>query len=396
MLNESDRVLEPLKGAPPATAIDQRSMLQARLRDAVSDVFFIESEDISATVERVTASYTGRLLIDSEAAYQQLDERFAKLDHVPTFSTVNSKQVVQALKGRIVVQPRPWWPNLLLFVLTILSLFYVGASGEIGYITRLDQLLIGWPYAFGVSIILGAHELGHYFAARYHKVAVTLPYFIPLPLPGTLGTLGAFIQLREPMRNRKVLLDVGAAGPLAGLIVAILVVLIGLKTSPVLPAPILDLFTLKSHTVAYLLEGNSILYAIAKIVVFGRFLPNGMQDVFINQLASAGWTGLLVTGLNLIPLGQLDGGHALYSLIGERARFLYYPFLIVLALLATLYTGWIIWIVLLLLLGRVYATPLDTITPLNPGRRLIAITALVVFILVFMPIPFQEYIIGGR
>ncbi len=284
----------------------------------------------------------------------------------------------------------------MLFVLTIFSLLYVGATSEIGLFSRLDQILIGWPYALGVLLILGTHELGHYFAARYHKVAVTLPFFIPLPLPGTLGTLGAFIQLREPMRNRKVLLDIGAAGPLAGLIVAIPVLLIGLKTSPVLLSPVIDLFTLKSQTVIYVLEGNSILYALAKIIVFGRFLPSGMHDVFINQLASAGWTGLLVTGLNLIPVGQLDGGHALYSLIGEQARRLYYPFIVVLALLATVYTGWLIWIVLLFAFGRVYATPLDMITPLNPRRRLIAVIALIVFVLVAMPIPFQEIIVGGH
>jgi len=157
---------------------------------------------------------------------------------------------------------------------------------------------------------------------------------------------------------------------------------------------VLDLFTLKSQTVAYVLEGNSILYALAKIVTFGHFVPDGMRDVFINQLAQAGWTGLLVTALNLIPIGQLDGGHALYSLIGERARVLFYPALIILALLATIYTGWIIWLILLFALGRLYATPLDMITPLNPGRRAIAVTTLIVFVLVFMPVPFTLYTIG--
>lgn len=389
MLNESDRVLEPLAGiAPPSPASD----LLSALRSAVSDVFLIETED-NPSNGQITAIYHGRLLMDSEAAYAQLDARFAGLNHIPTFLVENGRQVVRALKGRIVVKPRPWWPNLLLFALTVFSLLYVGATSELGIDIRPQQILLGWPYALGVILILGTHELGHYFAARRHQVAVTLPYFIPLPIPATLGTLGAFIQLREPMRNRKVLLDVGAAGPLAGLIVAIPVLLIGLKTSPVLSSPILDLFMLKTQAAGYTLEGNSILYALAKILVFGRFLPNGMSDVFINQLASAGWTGLLVTGLNLIPLGQLDGGHALYSLVGERARALYFPFLVILAVMATFYTGWFIWIVLLLLLGRVYATPLDMITTLDPRRRAVAVIALIVFVLVFMPIPFQQYVI---
>ncbi len=399
MLNESEvSGREFVERAQPSVTLTAAGDLQTRLRDAVSEVFFIETEsagDLAARDPRITATYTGRLLIDSEQAYAQVDEKFKPLDHVPFFSEVNGKQVVTALKGRFKVGPRDWKLNAVLFVATVLSLLYVGATGEIGNLSSVGQLLIGWPYALGVILILGTHEFGHYFAARYHKVAVSLPYFIPLPLPATLGTLGAFIQLREPMRNRKVLLDVGAAGPLAGLIVAIPILLIGLKTSPLLSSPVLDVFMLKSQSVSYVLEGNSILYALAKIVTFGHFVPDGMRDVFINQLAQAGWTGLLVTALNLIPVGQLDGGHALYSLIGERARVLFYPALIILALLATVYTGWVIWLILLFALGRLYATPLDMITPLNPGRRAVAVITLIVFVLVFMPIPFQLYTIGS-
>src|SRR5690606_26585459 len=127
---------------------------------------------------------------------------------------------------------------------------------------------------------LGSHELGHYFAARHHKIAVTLPYFIPAPFVSFLGTFGAFIQLREPMRNRKVLLDIGAAGPLTGLIFPIPIVFIGLATSTVGPM-----------TPGGYLEGNSFLYALAKTIVFGRFLPDGQVDVYMNQLAMAGWAG---------------------------------------------------------------------------------------------------------
>ena len=179
------------------------------------------------------------------------------------------------------------------------------------------------------------------------------------------------------------------------MIVAIPILLYGLKTSPVLPSPILDLFTLKTHVASYVMEGNSLLYALAKIITFGHFLPDGIHDVTINQWAFAGWTGLLITGLNLIPIGQLDGGHALYALFGERARTLFYPILIGFGVLATIYTDWALWVILLITFGRVYATPLDTITPLNRGRRVIAILALIVFVLVFTPIPFQGYTAGG-
>ena len=132
--------------------------------------------------------------------------------------------------------------------------------------------------------------MGHYFAARHHKLAVTLPYFIPAPFISLIGTFGAFIQLREPMRNRKVLLDVGAAGPLAGLVFAVPILLIGLATSSVGPLQ-----------VGGMVEGNSMLYALAKMIIFGRILPNGAVDVYVNQLAWAGWTGLLVTGAEPDP-----------------------------------------------------------------------------------------------
>lgn len=392
MINETDRGLAPapqlsFDAASPAN--DLRGQMQA----VVSEVLFIENEEWTPG-GAITANYTGTLITDSEAAYAHLDERFKTLNHVPILAEQDGKQVVRAIKGRMNVRPREWWPNALLLVLTIFSLLFVGAAQDPKF-TSLDQIFLGLPYAIGVLLILGSHELGHYFAARIHKVAVSLPYFIPVPIPGSFGTLGAFIQLREPMRNRKVLLDIGAAGPLIGLIFAIPVLIIGLKTSPVLPSPVIDVFMLKAPSAAYIIEGNSILYAVLKTIVFGRFLPDGMNDVFINQLTMAGWTGLLVTGLNLIPVGQLDGGHAIYSLIGERARMLFAPILVALGIASMFYGGWLLWLFLLLFLGRVYATPLDSITKLNPGRRMIAILALVMFVLVFMPIPLQEYIVQG-
>ena len=393
MLNESDRGLADVPQTLPAVPQTNRSDLHSQLHEAVSEVLLIQSEDTSKG-SLYTASYSGKLILDSEAAYELLDKSFEPLNHIPVFTETEHLQTIQALRGRIqVITPRPWWPNLLLFVLTVLSLLFVGATMEVGYLDSPIQILIGWPYMIGVVLILGTHELGHYFAARYHKVSVTLPYFIPMPIPGSFGTLGAFIQLREPMRNRKMLLDIGAAGPLAGLVMAIPILLIGLKTSRVLPLPLTDVFMLRAPMAAWVSEGNSVVYALSKILVFGRFLPDGMNDVFINQLAAAGWTGLLVTGLNLIPLGQLDGGHSLYAFIGERARLLFYPLLAILALIASFYTGWIIWIFLLILLGRTYATPFNMITPLDTRRKVIAVIMLVAFFLIFMPIPFEEHII---
>ncbi len=389
----------------------ETSAINDDIRQMVLSVFMIERENfpsddvtspdpsvrqqlMTAPNARLTAMFEGRLIIDSEAAYEKLDSAFKTIDHVPLFRVENGKQVIYAVRGRIVVQPRAPWINIILFILTLFSVLWVGADIAIAQLVDAEpalretltenfllELWRGFPYAISILLILGAHELGHYFAGRRHKLAVTLPYFIPAPpflIPTQIGTFGAFIQLREPMKNRKVLFDVGAAGPFMGLVFAIPILLIGLATSPIkelVPG-------------LYQLEGNSLLYALAKTVIFGRFLPGGGEDVFLNQLAWAGWTGLLVTALNLIPIGQLDGGHILYSLIGDIARRLYYPLIGgVIFLTVVVSQAWLFWLIMLLVFGRLYATPLDNITSLDPRRRVWALIGLLVFIVTFVPEP---------
>jgi hypothetical protein len=347
-----------------------------QLEAAVLDVMDIQQVERDPAPQ-IRARFTGRLRLDSETAYDRLDERFAAKDcHVILTTDEDERHVVIALKGRIRPRPRPVWPNALLLVLTLLSLLFAGAAHEAGM--RDDDSLALWrglPYAVSMILILGAHELGHYFAAQYHRVRVTLPYFIPAPFG--FGTLGAFIQLREPMRNKKVLFDVGVAGPLVGLVVALPILFIGLATSNVEPLP----------NEPYYLEGDSILYASAKYAIFGELLPNGREDVFINQLAKAGWTGLFITGLNLIPLGQLDGGHVVFTLLGKYARRLYWPILGTFLALSFFKPAWFLWTMLLFLLGRAYAVPLDTVTELDSRRRWLGYVAMIIFVLVFVPNP---------
>lgn len=337
---------------------------------------------------RLIVSFAGKLLTESEAAYEQLDAALQPLNHTPFFREVNGKHVVHVMSGRIRRQPIRWTWNLVLFIATFLSVLYVGTMMGLSELAAsnaplaqrlannpLPELWRGLPYALSILLILGAHELGHFFAARYHRVHVSLPYFIPMPF-NLLGTMGAVILQREPHRNRKVLLDVGAAGPLFGLIFAIPVLMIGLATAPTGPV-----------VPGGIVEGNSFIYALAKTITFGEFLPNGSIDVYMNQLTTAGWVGLLVTALNLIPIGQLDGGHIVYSLVGNRARWLFFPVIIALIALTFVSDIWFFWLVLLLLFGRVYAVPLDAITPLDTRRRVVAFLALVVFVLTFVPIP---------
>lgn len=382
-----------------------------QVRDLVADVLAVERERVldDEPVGKqpgldpvlmnpstpVLMAFEGRLLYDAEAAYERLDSPLKALDLFAAFREEAGKHVVYIVQGRVDPPPRSWWPNLLLLLATIVSVLIMGtvqAASELAISDMRQAAAImndiwanlwrGIPYAASVILILGAHELGHYFAARRHKVAVTLPYFLPFPYPLSLfGTLGAFIQLRQPIRNRKILLDIGAAGPLAGLVFAVPILLIGLATSPRLP--------LQSSGYQ---EGNSILYALAKFLVFGEFLPSAQADVYVNQLAWAGWIGLFVTGLNLIPVGQLDGGHVMYSLFGDRARMLYLPSIAALTILTILTEGALILILLLLLfLGRAYAVPLDNITQLDPRRRRIALGTLAVFVLVFVPVPLRFY-----
>ncbi|OGO29691.1 MAG: hypothetical protein A2136_04485 [Chloroflexi bacterium RBG_16_54_11] len=217
--------------------------------------------------------------------------------------------------------------------------------------------------------------------------------------------MGAFIQLKEPPKNRRILLDIGIAGPLAGLIVAIPILLLGLSLSPVNKIP----FQLPP---GQLFEGNSILYLLMKFIVKGQLLPQpfnytqlnpilywaryfftgaplpaGGLDVNLHPIAWAGWAGLLVTSLNLIPAGQLDGGHIMYVLLGKRTTRLL-PFILGgLVLLGLVWEGWWLWALIIFFLGRYHAEPLDQITQLDPKRRALAILGVIVFILVFMPVP---------
>lgn len=342
--------------------------------------------------------FRGYFICDPAECYDELRRRFEQVGYTPLIRPAEPGVMVLAIPTVFDPPRSNWLINLVLFIATVASTLYVGAVNEPGFTGT--ELWLGWPFSLSMLLILGAHELGHYFAARYHKVPVTLPYFIPLPYPPLIGTMGAFIRLKAPIKNRRALLDIGAAGPLAGMVFAVPILIIGLLTSPIGPQP----------PGGYYLEGNSILYLLAKFTVFGECLPSqalvcdllgqvglsgdavrGAVDVSLNQVAWAGWVGLFVTGLNLIPVGQLDGGHISYVLFGERARRFFWPAIGTLLLLGLL-TGtstWWLWIILLFFFGRLHAQPLDDVTSLDPRRRAIAIFTLLLFFLVFVPVPLQ-------
>jgi membrane-associated protease RseP (regulator of RpoE activity) len=359
------------------------------LRDALRDLFAIYSYTIDKPAPG-NIRFQGHFLCDLEECFDELRRRFEEIGFTPLIRELEGEVAITALPTVFDPPPSNWRINLVLVLLTIFSTLLVATAAEIAneaetelgvfelYWLAVRNLWRGIPYSASIMMILGAHELGHYFAARRHKVPVTLPYFIPFPIP-PIGTMGAFIRLKSPVKNRRALFDVGAAGPLAGLIVAIPILIIGLANSPVQAYPDDE----------YMVEGNSILYLTAKLAVKGQILPTESEDVFMSQMAWAGWVGLFVTGLNLIPVGQLDGGHVAYTLFGKRARRLFLPVIVGLIALViiTQTMMWGLWIVLLLFLGRFYAEPLDDITPLDRRRRWLAIFTLFLFVLVFVPIP---------
>ncbi len=291
---------------------------------------------------------------------------------------------------------------LTLGVVTLVSMLYAGAGMHGVEVVDLPSLLSGWDFAIPLMAILLCHELGHYVAGRVRGVDISLPYFIPMPI-ALLGTMGAVISMRGRIKTRDALFDVGAAGPYAGLAIAIPVLVYGIATSPVEP--------LSPDVGGYILEGHSLLYAGLLYAIKGPF-PEG-HDISLSATAFAGWAGLLVTMMNLLPVGQLDGGHVGYALLGERhhrfAKIVHYA-LPVVALATGLYyvalaraagypwelalpelaagLYWLVWFGVLFVIARFSGgadhPPTDDAF-LSPGRRAAAIATLVLFALLFMP-----------
>jgi membrane-associated protease RseP (regulator of RpoE activity) len=391
--------------------MDQQSVYDALVRR----VFAVEDITLGTNQQRFLVRYRGHLYNeDSAAAYDQLSNALLPYGLTPLFRVEDGRQAVILIPGRPVPKPSNPWINLVLFIATLISVGLTGASfgleeplsGDL-WQDALTLFNKGWPFAVSLLLILGAHEFGHYLVGRYHGVHVTLPYFIPFPF-SPFGTMGAFINMKETPKNRRVLLDIGLAGPLAGLVVSIPVLLLGLSLST------LDHIPMTAPTGMFItLEGNSILYLLLKYLTFGKLLPEpitfgdlspvlywlryfftgtpmpfGALDVTIHPVAWAGWAGILVTSLNLIPAGQLDGGHIVSVLLGEKRIRQLYPFVLVtLVVLGFVWNGWWLWAALVFFLGKVIAEPLDGITQLDTRRRFLAILAVIIFFLVFTPVP---------
>jgi len=320
----------------------------------------------------------GRLLVDSDLAYDRIVDCFRPHGYTPLLHEQDGRVVIVALPGLVAAKSRLELRALVLFALTVASVLFVGGMWQgLDADAILRHPLAGLPFAATLLSILMAHEAGHYFLSRRLGIAVSLPYFIPFPLP-PFGTMGSVIRMQSPIRNRHHALIVGAAGPLAGLSLAIPLLVYGLLRSTVQPITLVP---------RALMEGNSILYAAIKFALFGRLLPGGGYDVLLHPIAMAAWGGLLVTMLNLIPAGQLDGGHIAYALLGKRTRVLNRLAVIATAILGFVHQAWWLWAVLLLVLGQRSDEPLDDVTRLTPRQRAFAVFLLVLFFLLFTPKP---------
>jgi membrane-associated protease RseP (regulator of RpoE activity) len=268
--------------------------------------------------------------------------------------------------------------HIILFILTMLSTLFVGAMQTGADILKEPwKIYNGLPFALTLMIILLTHELSHYFASKKHGVSATLPYFIPAPT--IIGTFGAFIKMKSPIVTRKALIDIGASGPIAGFIVSVIAVLIGLRLSEIVPL---------SEAKGALTLGDSILFSFLAQTVLG--VTPADTDILLNPVAFAGWIGLFVTSINLIPVGQLDGGHIAFALLGEKQSRLSFILVLVMTLLGVLlWEGWIVWAVLLLVLGLRHPPVISWEVPLDRRRKVIGWIAFVIFILTFIPVPFK-------
>jgi membrane-associated protease RseP (regulator of RpoE activity) len=268
--------------------------------------------------------------------------------------------------------------HIILFILTMLSTLFVGAMQTGADILKDPwKIYYGLPFALTLMIILLTHELSHYFASKKHGVNATLPYFIPAPT--IIGTFGAFIKMKSPIVTRKALIDIGASGPIAGFIVSVIAVMIGLHLSEIVPV---------AETKGALTLGDSILFSFLAQAVLG--VTPADSDILLNPVAFAGWIGLFVTSMNLIPVGQLDGGHIAFALLGEKQTRLSFILVLVMSLLGVLlWEGWIIWAVLLLVLGLRHPPVISWEVPLDTRRKVIGWIAFLIFILTFIPVPFK-------
>jgi len=250
-------------------------------------------------------------------------------------------------------------------------------------LTVASTLIVGGPaYSFAIILILLGHEMGHYFISRRYGIRATLPFFLPFPLP-PFGTLGAVIRMESTVSSRKALFDTGMAGPLTSFCLSIPAIAIGLKLSQLIPTS-----QVKGDVLRL---ADPLLFSFIQRLVLGAV--SDKYEVMLHPIGFAGWVGLFVTALNLLPIGQLDGGHIVYGLFGRRSRTIYLIAIIAMSFITVFYNpGWFLLLILIILFGFRHPPPVDDVTPLDWRRKLLGGLIFLVFFLSFTPAPFPEYV----
>jgi len=337
-------------------------------------------EEIIARGFIIKARYSGRNLsyeveplFTHERSFELVLRSIADTGYYPLYREKDGRYFITLVKGAKRSISLPEWAHVLLLLTTLVTVTLAGyiwwAGGDI-----LQSLL----FAASLMIILGGHELGHYLAAKRRRVAATLPFFIPVP-PNIFpfGTMGAVITMRSPIPDRRALLEVGISGPLAGFLLSLPFIAYGLMYST--PVPLEET---KDELTFFM---PLAMQAIAQAVL-GEL---GEASLDAHPLAMAGWIGLFVTSLNLLPMGQLDGGHVVRALFPRRYRLIYRLTFLLLLFAFVLWPGWLLWAVVAYFLTRLeHPGPLNDVTPLDTRRKLLALAALLLLVLTFMPVPF--------
>jgi len=362
-----------------APADDPARMLRAR----VNEVMQVEETKWDETGRGY--AFIGKLHTTAQDAYGKLKVCFAEVGYTPALreNDEGERETIFALKGplRDALNPRPWL-NIVLFLATVATTtIFGGMFATVMTQTQASRftfnlpviLAKGIPFSLTLLLILGVHEFGHYFQAKRHGLPVTLPFFIPIPLPGTLGTMGAFIQMRGAVENRRALFDVGVGGPLAGLIIAVPLFVAGLLASTIIHSP-------APPNRSYLM---SLLIAL--------FRPDAIDNgIVLNPVLLAARFGIVITAINLLPIGQLDGGHIAYAAMGRKwARWIGYATAATMLVLGlTVSPTWLVWLVFAVFSGFGHVQPLDDITPLDVRRSVAFIASFVLFLSIFSVRPF--------
>jgi membrane-associated protease RseP (regulator of RpoE activity) len=348
------------------------------IKGAVARHFPIYSTQVHFDMVSIKCTVDARFL---EGNFEALRKELRDQGYIPMITFERGEHVIHVVK-RPKEKFRGPWLNLILLVATIGTTIWAGAmlwssAFNTGSFLEPENLGNGALYfALPLMLILSIHEMAHYLAAKKHGVAASLPFFIPAPF--ILGTMGAFISIREPIPTKKALLDIGFAGPIAGFLMTIPVLCIGLVLSGDMAAPIQG-DTIQGGT---MMIGTSLLFQ-AFMDMFG--LPGGSG---IHPLAFAGWVGFFVTALNLLPVGQLDGGHIARALLGERSRWASYGAIGAMLMLGLVFSSsWLFFALLIMFMGLRHPPPLNDVTALPDGRKAVGVAAAIMLVLCFVPIP---------